>query len=268
MPRGRRWPALLTILIIPLLAAPAADDKGGAEFVGRVEAAATVDIRARVTGEIVRVNCKAGQEVRQGDVLFEIDPRPYQAELEHAIGAVGPAEARIKYYLAELERARVLRPAGGVSQGEFDRLESERANWVGNLRSAKAAVESARLNVEYTKILAPMRGRIAHPWDAGNVVRQNRYVLATLVADEPVTIAFGVDERTMLRLLKGQAAETKATVGFADEDGFPHQGKMEQVGVIADPATRLVECRVVMPTVGRRVLPGMSARVRLTPGQP
>jgi RND family efflux transporter MFP subunit len=263
MPLKRHWCAVLTVLVSATTPGLAADDKGAAEFIGRVVPAATVEIRARVTGEIIRVNCKAGAEMRQGDVLFEIDPRPYQAELERAIGAIGPAEARIKYYLAELERARVLRPTGGVSQGEFDRLEAERANWVGTLHSAKAAVDLARLNLEYTKVLAPMRGRISHPLAAGNVVRQNRYVLATLVADNPVTIAFGVDEKTMLWLMKAQPTAAQATVGFGDEDGFPHAAQIVEMGVEADPISHSVECRLVVPNAGRRVLPGMSARVRL-----
>ena len=268
MPLGRHWRAVLSILAIGSAPVSAADDKGAADFIGRVEPAATVDIRARVAGHVIRVGCKAGDEVRAGDILFEIDSRPYQAELERAIAGIGPAEARIKYFVAEVERMRILRATGGVSQGEFERLDADRATAVGALQAAKAAVDLARLNLDYSKVTAPMRGRVTHPLAAGSVVRENRNVLATLVAVDPVTIAFSVDEKNLLRLLKGQPAETRATVGFADEDGFPHQCRVEQVGVVADPASHVVECRVVVPNAGRRVLPGMSARVRLAVGQP
>ncbi|HEY1380389.1 MAG TPA: efflux RND transporter periplasmic adaptor subunit [Gemmataceae bacterium] len=261
-----RWLALPAVALVILAAGSGgADDKAAAEFVGRVEPAATVDLRSRVNGAIVAVHCKAGDEVKQGDLLFEIDPRPYQAELDRAMGGVGPAEARLRFYVAELERAKHLRPTGGITQGEYDRLVAERANSEGMIQTARAAVEAAKVYLDYTRIVAPMRGRVSHPLAAGNVVRENRNVLATLVADDPVTVAVGVDEKTALRLLKGKGTGGPATVGFADETGFPHEARVEAVGVQADPATGTVQVRVVVPNPGRRVLPGMSARVRLTP---
>jgi RND family efflux transporter MFP subunit len=255
------------LAVVPILlasAAGAADDKGTAVFVGRVEPAQTVDLRARVAGQIVRVHCKAGDEVKPGAVLFELDPRPYQVELDRAVSGVAPAEARLKYYQTELARARGLRAGGGVSQGEYDRLDAERANSEGMVLSAKASVEAARLTLEFTKVAAPFSGRVAKPLAVGSVVRENRNVLATLVAGDPIVVAFGVDEKTTLRLLKGTGpVGGPAAVGFADEDGFPHQGKVDRVDVRADPAAGVVQWRLVLPNPDRRVLPGMSARVRL-----
>jgi multidrug efflux pump subunit AcrA (membrane-fusion protein) len=138
-------------------------------------------------------------------------------------------------------------------------------NWIGALQTAKANVELARLNLDFAKVRAPMGGRITHPLAIGSVVRENRNVLATLVADDPLTVAFGVDEKTFLFMSKAQPTNVQASVGFADEEGFPHAAQFAETGVVADPTNHSVECRLVVPNPGRRVLPGMSARVRLVP---
>lgn len=241
----------------------AADDKA-AEFAGRVEAAATIELRARVDGYVVRVNCRAGEVVKKGQVLFEIDPRPYEVELRRAEAGIAQAQARLKFYEVERLRVRTLVQTGGVNQSEVDRIEAERLNSEATLQQARAGLDLAKLNLEYTKVLAPIDGRIGNPIAAGNVVRADRYALGTLVADDPVIVAFAVDEKTTLNLLKaGRAAGTAAAVGFAGEDGFPHQGKIDSVDVTADPKTGSVQWRLTLPNADRRVLPGMFAKVRL-----
>lgn len=244
-----------------------ADDKSAPEFAGRVEPSATVELRSRVDGPIVRVNCKAGEVVQKGAVLFEIDPRPFEAELRRAEAAIGQAESRLKYYAAERKRAQMLIQTGGVNQSELERVDAERLNSEATLHSARAGVELARLNLEYTKINAPMAGRIGNLLAPGNVVRADRYVLGTLVADDPIVVAFAVDERTTLRLARAGGAGIPAAVAFAGDEGFPHQGKVDSVDVRADPNTGTIQWRVVLPNPDRHVLPGMSARVRLGAAQ-
>jgi RND family efflux transporter MFP subunit len=260
----RRWGVSAALLTLAAGAAAPADDKQAAEFVGRTEAVATVELRARVDGYVVRVNCKDGDAVKQGGLLVEIDPRPYQAELDRARAGILQAEARVKWAHFEQERARRLFPTGGISQGELQQRDAEAATADANLLTAKANTELAKLNVEFTHVTAPIAGRVTHLLSPGNDVRADRYALGTLVADDPIAVVFDVDEKTTLRLLKaGPAAGGSAAVGFADETGYPHEGKVDSVAVQADPKSGAVRWRVLLPNADRRVLPGMSARVRL-----
>jgi membrane fusion protein, multidrug efflux system len=221
-----------------------------------------------VDGRVVRVNCKAGDVVQKDAVLFEIDPRPFEAELRRAEAGIGQADSRLKFYAVERKRALMLIQTGGVNQSELDRIEAERLNAEATLQSARAGVDLAKLNLEYTKVLAPMTGRVENPLAVGNVVRADRYSLGTLIADDPVVVAFSVDEKTTLRMLKAGGKAGAAAVGFADEDGFPHQGRIDHVGGEVDPKTGVVQWRLLLPNADRRILPGMFARVRLAAGQP
>ncbi len=258
----RSWP-IVAVLTLAGGSTAVAQDKGAVEFVGRVEATATVELRARVAGQVTQVPVKVGDAVKQGQVLFQIDPRPFQLEVDRAQAGVAQAEARIKLYTAELARARSLRMTGGVTQGEFDRLEAERVGAIAGLDSARAGLELAKLYLDFTKVVAPMNGRVVRALAPGSVVRENRTAIGTLVADDPIAVAFGVDEKTTLRLLKSGRTGGKAAVGFADEDGFPHEGQVNSVEPRADPKTGVVQWRLVLPNPDRRVVPGMSARVRL-----
>jgi RND family efflux transporter MFP subunit len=231
------------------------------EYQGRVVPTATVELRSRVPGHVIRVAVKAGDAVKKGDLLFEIDPRWYEADLEKARHGITQAEARLRYFGLEVTRDKALRQTGGVNQQELDRAESERVAGEATVLIARAALDQAKLNLEFTKVLAPMNGRINNPLAVGSIVRANRYVLATLVADDPIVVAFDVDEKTALRL--GKSGGT-ATVAFADETGFPHQGKIDSIGGEVDPKTGTLRLRLALPSGGRPVLPGMSAKVRVT----
>jgi membrane fusion protein, multidrug efflux system len=256
--------ALPLLFTSPLIAA----DDQTADFVGRVEPAATVELRSRVDGQVIRVNCRAGEVVKKGAVLFEIDPRPYEIEVRRAEAGIAQAQARLKFYEVERQRVRALVPTGGVNQSEVDRIEAERLNSEATVQSARASLDLAKLNLEYSRVTAPMDGRIGNPLALGNVVRADRYTLGTLVADDPVIVTFAVDERTTLQILKGGgAARAAAAVAFTGEDGFPHKAKIDNVDVTADPKTGTVQWRVLLPNADRQVLPGMFAKVRLTLAQ-
>src|SRR3954465_4611960 len=136
------WRYLLSIpfLLVVTLPTPA-DDKAAGEFIGRVEPAATVELRSRVDGQVVRVNCRAGEVVKKGTVLFEIDPRPFEIEVRKAEAGIAQSQSRLKFYAVERERVRALVQTGGVNQSEVDRIEAERLNAEATLQSARAGVD-------------------------------------------------------------------------------------------------------------------------------
>jgi multidrug efflux system membrane fusion protein len=273
LPHTRRATLTLALLVA---VSPALGDEKSLEFLGRVEASATVDLRCRVDGYVVAVNCKPGDLVQKGTVLFEIDPRPYKAELERAQAGILQAEARLRYYTVERDRLVALRPTGGVNQSDVDRISAEKLAGEATLHTAKATAELAKLNLEFTRVVAPFAGRIRDPIAAGNVVRADRYTLGTLVADDPVHVLFDVDQKTAMQMRKsprpgglpaGGHLPLSAAVQFPGEDGFPHQAKVDESFASADPATGTVRWRIVLPNPERTVLPGMSARVRVALAQ-
>jgi multidrug efflux pump subunit AcrA (membrane-fusion protein) len=215
-------------------------------FTGRTEASATVQLRARVTGYLTRVHFKNGAEVKRGDVLFEIDSRPYKAELDKAEAALTLAEARLKKADAagrEEARARV--------------------------RVARAARELARLNLAFTRVTAPLSGRMGRPLDAGNVAKADETTLATLTSSKPIYAYFDIDERTALRLRReGLSGKLEAAVGLADEKGFPRQAVVDFLNGRVDPKTGTLRLRAALPNADGLLLPGLFVRVRLTTGKP
>jgi RND family efflux transporter MFP subunit len=187
----------------------------------------------------------------------------YQADLEKARHGITQAEARVRYYRIEVDRAKALRQSGGVNQSELDRLDTERLNAEATVLVAKAATEQAKINLDFTKIYAPMAGRVSNLLAPGNVVRPNRTVLGTLITDDPIAIVVTIPETAALAMFKAGGAGPAATVGFADEEGYPHPARLESVSARSDPASGTVQLRFAMPATARRVLPGMTARVRL-----
>ncbi len=172
------------------------------DFTGQTAAVESVEVRARVTGYLNRITFLEGAEVKKGDVLFEIDPRPYQAELDKQEGQIKLAQARYRLAQADYDRARdLLRTPGAISRQEIETYAAKAAESQASLDAAKAAAESARLNVEFCTVTAPISGLVGRAMlTAGNLVSQDSSLLTTIVAQDPIYAYVDIDERTLLRV--------------------------------------------------------------------
>jgi len=243
------------------------------EFTGRFEAVERVELRPRVSGYIASVNFKEGSEVRKGDVLFVIDPRPYQAERDKA--GAGLAQARSQLVLARTERERGTRLLAqhAISQEEYDTRTAGSEQAEANVEAAKAALDAAALNLEFTRVTAPISGRISRALvTSGNFVTSGQTPLTTLVSLDPIYVTFDGDEQEYLKYSKvarestaGQAGETRSPVqvGLASESGYPHEGVMVFLDNALDPATGTIRSRALLDNHARQFTPGLFARIRL-----
>lgn len=239
------------------------------EFTGRVEATGSVEIRPRVAGYIQRVNFREGSEVRKGDVLFVIDQRPYRADVARTEAELARARAQADLGRSEVTRAHKLVEARAISQGEFDQRIANEAQARANVHAAEAALEMARLNLEFTHVRAPIAGRAGQALvTEGNLVGPGTTLLTTVVSLDPVYVYFQGDEQVFLRSAdlaqRGRnAAALPVFVGLAHEDGFPHEGRLDFVDNQIDPATGTIRSRAVLSNADRSFTPGLFARVRL-----
>src|SRR5262245_9331789 len=200
------------------------------EFTGRTEAVRTVDVRARVTGYLDRVNFREGADVKEGDLLFEIDPRTYQADVDRAAANLGVAEAHFNRLAADFQRAQAMVKRGAMSEEEFERVAGDRSEAEATVRASRAQLDLAKLNLSFTKVTSPLTGRISRQLvDPGNLVKADDTLLTTIVTSDPMYAYFDVDERTLLRLRRmvregriPSARETTLQVelGLTDEEGF------------------------------------------------
>jgi len=238
------------------------------EFTGRVEAPETVEIRPRVSGYIHHVNFREGSEVRKGQVLFVIDPRPYRAELQRAEADLARARAQSELARSEVARAKKLLEARAISQEEHDQRIAADAQTGANVRAAQAAVEMARLNLEFTEVRSPIAGRAGQALvTEGNLVGPGALVLTTVVSLDRVYVYFEGDEQVYLRSAdldrRGAGDAAKVFVGLSHEQGFPHEGRLDFVDNQVNPATGTIRSRAVLDNADRRFTPGLFARVKL-----
>lgn len=241
------------------------------DFSGRVNAVDRVDIRPRVSGAIDAVHFQAGQLVKKGALLFTIDPRPYQAEMARAEAAVAGARASAALAKTEAERARRLIQEHAIAQSELDQRENALTGANANLQSAEAARLSARLNLEYTAITAPVSGRVSRAEiTVGNIVGAGSTApaLATVVSVSPVYVDFEIDEATFLRYAGNGAAGNSGTdripvsIGLTSEEGYPRHGKIKSFDNRVDTGSGTVRVRAVFDNADGALTPGMYARVR------
>jgi RND family efflux transporter MFP subunit len=243
------------------------------EFTGRFEAVERVEVRPRVSGYISSVNFTDGNEVKKGDVLFVIDPRPYVAERDKARAQLAQARSQLVLAKSERERATKLLGQHALSQEEFDTRSAGSEQAQANVEAAQAALDSAALNLEFTRVTAPISGRISRALvTSGNFVANGQTLLTTLVSLDPIYVTFDGDEQAYLRYNK-QLRETAHTasreggnpvvVGLADESGFPHHGAMVFVDNALDPATGTIHSRALLDNHERVFTPGLFARIRL-----
>lgn len=245
------------------------------EYPAHLEAVHTVEIRSRVAGHLESIHFRDGAEVRAGQLLFVIDPKPYEAELARAKADRRRAETQLELARNEFERAARLRESRAISEEEFDsRAKAVRAA-EDSLEAAQAAEAIAALNLRYTRIVAPIEGQIGRRLVAlGNMVQGSTMMpgtlLATLVSQDPVYAYFDVPDqvyRSYRGLLSGlSGSEEGAWVcefGLSGEVGFPHQGRIDFVDNQADARTGTVRMRAILPNADRRLIPGFTGRLRL-----
>jgi RND family efflux transporter MFP subunit len=249
------------------------------DFPGRVEAKHAVEIRARVTGYLEKFHFKEGAEVKKNDLLFEIDDRPYKAELARAEGAITQGEGRLKRLEADLRRATDLVAKKSIATEEFDRINGDLKEAEGTLEVARAARDLARLNVEFTRVKAPQDGRISRRFiDPGNMVKADETALTTIVSLDPVYAYFDLDERSTLkaqRLLREGKVKWDPDhpiplfLGLADEEGrFPRRGLIDFADNRVDPDTGTWRLRATFQNPDHALYPGLYVRIRLPVGEP
>jgi RND family efflux transporter MFP subunit len=241
----------------------------------------SVEVRARVWGYLDKVHFKEGALVRKGDVLFEIDPRTYQATLVQAEGNVLQMEARLTRLEADVARAQHLVTKGSMSREEYDRTVGDRGEAAGALVAYRAAVDRARLDVEFTKVVAPISGRVSrYVVTVGNLVQAGDQsggtLLTTIVSVDPMYAYFDVDEHTVLRVRQlvreGKADSPRdggvpVRLGLANEEGFLHEGTINFVDNQVSPKTGTMRLRGVFPNQDQVLAPGLFVRVRAPIGR-
>lgn len=241
------------------------------DFSGRVEAVDRVTIRPRVSGTVDAVHFQEGQLVKKGDSLFTIDPRPYKAELARATAAQAGAQARLTLAKTELDRTRRLLEERAVAQRELDQRENALREADANLKAANADVLTARLNLQYTDITAPVSGRVSRAEiTVGNLVETgpNAPTLTTLVSVSPVYVNFEVDEPTYIRYagngIVGNSGVNRipVAIGLTSEDGYPRQGHIKSFDNRLDTSSGTIRVRAVFANEDGTLTPGMYARVR------
>jgi multidrug efflux system membrane fusion protein len=248
------------------------------EFTGRLEAVNAVEVRPRVSGYLQSVNFKEGAIVRQGDLLFQIDPRPFQAEVDRLKGDLAQAKAQRARAQSDFERAERLHNNDGMSAEEYDRRAAVRNEAEARIASTDAALRGAELNLSFTRVTAPITGRVGRAEiTEGNLVESGAAQvrpLTTLVSLDPIYVYFDVDEQTYLkyaRVMQGHGTSSHdlrgaALLGLADEDGFPHAGKVSFVDNQVSSSTGTIRLRATFANKNLTLTPGLFGRIRLQGG--
>lgn len=231
-----------------------------AEFTGRTEAVESVEIRARVSGyldKIAKEHFKAGSEVEVGDLLFEIDPRTYEAEVARNRGTLATSQAKLIRTKADLDRQTTLREKGINSQSDLDLAIAEHAETAAAIQTNEASLARAELDLKFTKVIAPVAGRTSRERiTVGNLVAADSTPLTTIVSLDPVHAYFDIDERTMLdiqkRIREGKMKSARGNdvpvhMGLANEAGFPHEGVIDFFDNRVSATTGTIQVRGSFP---------------------
>ena len=252
------------------------------EFTGRLEAVESVEIRPRVSGYITEIRFAAGAIVKKGDLLYVIDPRPYQADFDRAAAELERMEAQLKLAQIELDRAKELRGKNTISASEFDQKAATYQGAFAAVRSAEAAKNSAALNLEFTQIKSPIDGRVSDERiTIGNLVQPGagpENVLTTVVSVDPIYAKVDADENAVLKYVKlseqgkrvsARTAKIPAFVELGNETDFPHEGIIDFVDNRLDPGTGTIRARIVLKNWNPNfITPGFFVRVRISGATP
>jgi RND family efflux transporter MFP subunit len=246
------------------------------EYSGRFQAIDTVEVRPRVSGYIDQVLFREGQGVKKGDTLIVIDPRPYQADFDRAKAQLALAKAQRELATLESDRVHKLKDSGAVSQEEYDERVSTVHQQEASVAAAQAAFDAAALNLSFTKVQAPVDGQASRAEvTRGNLVtggNNGGTLLTTIVSTDPMYVYFEGDEHAYLRYNElARAGERKSSrdfanpvrVGLANEDGFPHEGRMDFVDNQLNVRTGTIRARAILDNKQGLFTPGLFARVQL-----
>lgn len=241
------------------------------EFTGQTEAVEAVEVRPRVSGYIQEVRFQSGQLVKKGDVLFVIDPRPYQAEVEQREAELEQAKARHANAGRMAHRADQLLKSSAISSEEADTSISDFHQARAAVLAAEAALKSARLDLEFTEVRAPIDGRVSRALlTTGNYVSGNAggaSLLTTIVSVDPIYVYADVDERSLLQLqalmTKQEGHRIPVEMQLADEEGYPHRGFIESLDNRVDRNTGTIVLRAQIPNPDGRIIPGLFVRLRV-----
>ena len=250
------------------------------EYTGRFEAVERVDVRARVSGFIDSVHFKEGQVVKQGDLLFVIDPRPYRLAVEQAKADVERAKAKLEIASADVQRAAPLVRSQTVTEREFETRKATERDAAGQVGSAEAALKQAELNLEWTEVRAPIAGRISDKRvDAGNLITggpTGATLLTLIVSIDPIHFVFDGSEADFIRYMRLAASgarpssrdvQNPVAVRLADETDYKHYGRMNFVDNVLNPKTGTIRGRAVFDNKDGLLTPGFFGRLRLFGGE-
>ena len=245
-------------------------------YSGRLEAIDRVDIRPLVSGTLTAVHFQDGSIVKKGDVLFTIDPRPYAAEVDRAAAALTAAKARASYTASELARGQRLLADNAIARRDFEEKQNAAREAAANLQGAQAALDYAKLNLGYTRIEAPVAGRVSRAEvTVGNVVAAgaSSVPLTTLVSVSKMYASFDVDEQTFLRYVNParnghSTAAVPAELGLANEEGYSRSGVVHSVDNRLDATSGTIRVRAEFDNSDGQLLPGLYARIRLGGSDP
>lgn len=247
------------------------------EFTGTIAPVESVDITARVTGVLRTAQFRDGALVRKGDPLFLIEPEPFQAALQRAEAELEVQRASLDRAETELARSRKLLSEKAGSEADVVRWQQQRDSSKAGISRANAQIETARIDLGYTRIAAPFDGQMTRRLvDPGNVVGPGAVTrLATIVRRDQVHVYFNINERDLLRLMgdkpkngkSGTPPELPLELALADEDAFPHAGRLEYADPTVDPSTGTLLLRGIFSNSGGRLVPGLYARIRVAMGR-
>jgi membrane fusion protein, multidrug efflux system len=240
------------------------------EFNGRVAAINSVDVRARVTGYVDKVAYREGDNVKRGDLLFVIDPRPFRDALDSAKASLEREQAAAAFAEIQSKRAQALNASNAISQEEYQNRDSDLSQSTARVHAAEAAVAMAELNLSFTEVRSPVDGRTSRAQlTRGNLAQADQTVLTTVVSQDPVYVYFDCDEQSYLRFQErthrgsGVTSANPVHVALANETGFPHVGRVDFLDNEVNPATGTIRARVILNNPNRIFTPGLYARVRL-----
>ncbi len=265
------------------------------------QASSSVELRARVSGYLRRspqsersgvsnfaaryessgvdasknegdVKVYEGDYVRKGILLFQIDPEPYRLALEQATGSLKSAQSQLQRFEYDLERARDLLASNSISRAEYDLAVANKAQAEGQIKSLEAALDRAKLDLEYTQVVSPIDGYLGRTLITdGNLIAADTTILSTIVAAAPIYVYFNVDERSLLdyreRVRSGSVESSRDAaipirLGLANEVGYPHEGVIDFVNNTTDPNTGNTQLRATFANEDRALSPGLFARIQ------
>ena len=246
------------------------------EFTGRFEPVQAVDVHARVSGYVTEIGFEDGQTVEKGRILFVIDPRPYKAAVDQAQAAVTQADSQVRLAVIEADRARKLVTTSAVAKEVLDQRNATLEGAQATLGSAQAQLDQAKLNLGFTQVTAPFRGRISNRRvDRGNLI-DNATLLTTIVELDPIYLSFDMSESDFLAYQRVVASgkmpstrdhKTIVEAHLVDEDDWPHKGTMDFVDNAVNQNSGTIRARGIFPNANLLMTPGQFGRIRI-PGTP